>query len=255
MVLEIEDFIPHPSQYINSEHDSIFIKNKKNLPYLFQKDTLSTVNSTSESKATDCIKKAFLTGVIWGITFLLSGVTFLSKIYSIIVGKTDEQKHLEVVLKLLKQSGPQIAISYLLNLKLNESKYEKLSESSRIILNEFLNLPQTHMHLEAILKGANVKLQNDFGRLCNRWKNFPGVYERLSSHDSQDGKFYAFGNVLFWIDKDGDTRFQVEKNPFRGFFDKLYHIIDYLKYARDEKQQGISGSSIFTESNPIILLA
>lgn len=112
---------------------------------------------------------------------------------------------------------------------------------------EFLALPELYPHLTEILRGANICLLNDSGFFCRRWSDHPEAYRRTSSHAYQDKECYAIGHFLFWLDPQGHTRFQLEKSPFKGFFSAIDHTIDYLRYKRDNEQQGVMGASPHTE--------
>lgn len=115
------------------------------------------------------------------------------------------------------------------------------------LFSEFLDLPETYTHLTEILQGANICLENDKGFFCRRWSEHPECYRRISSHEYQDDECYAIGHFLFWLDLDGNTRFQFENSPLKGFFSSINHLIDYLRYRRDNEQQGVIGTSEHTE--------
>jgi hypothetical protein len=117
------------------------------------------------------------------------------------------------------------------------------------LMGEFLALPELHDYLSEILKGANVCLKGDGGFFCHQWNQHPESYKRISSHKYQGDHSYALGYFLFWIDLEGNTRFQFEKSPLRGFRNHLNHVIDYLHYKRDNKQIGIAGKSMYTETH------
>ena len=112
---------------------------------------------------------------------------------------------------------------------------------------EFVELNEIYSHLPEILKGANVCLEGDSGFFCNRWSQHPASYQRLSSHQHLVGKCYAIGHVLFWIDLEGNSRFQFENSPLKGFLSSIDHIIDFLRYRKDNEQQGVVGTSPHTE--------
>ena len=115
------------------------------------------------------------------------------------------------------------------------------------LFSEFLDLPETYIYLAEILQGANICLENDKGFFCRRWSDYPESYRRTSSHKYQGEECYAIGHFLFWLDLDGNTRFQFENFPLKGFFNSINHLIDYLLYRRDNEQQGVSGTSKHTE--------
>lgn len=116
------------------------------------------------------------------------------------------------------------------------------------LFSEFALLPELYPYLADILQGANICL-NDSGFFCRRWSEYPKAYERFSSHTSLNGKCFAIDHLLFWQDDEGNTRFQFENSPFNGLFGGLYHTVDFLRYKRDNLQQGVAGTSLFTEAN------
>jgi hypothetical protein len=135
------------------------------------------------------------------------------------------------------------------------TRHAEEASAAGFLFGEFLYIPELHSHLSEILKGANVCFSRDNGFFCRRWSEQPGAYQRTSSHVYQGEECYAIGHFLFWLDPDGNTRFQFEKSPFLGFFSTVNHIIDYLRYKRDNEQQGVTGASCFTESCCLICKA
>lgn len=120
------------------------------------------------------------------------------------------------------------------------------------ILGEFAHLPELHPYLKEILEGANICLREEGGHLFSLWKAHPQAYPRTSSHKYQKGCCFALNHLLFWLDLEGNTRFQFENNPFlRDFRGTLFHFIDYLRYIKDNRQQGVIGTSSYTESYSI----
>jgi len=111
---------------------------------------------------------------------------------------------------------------------------------------EFLPHPELFPHLPEILRGANVCLK-DGGVFYKRWQSHGR--QRKSSHKCE-GKSYEIDHFHFWL-QGGDTRFQFEKSPLKGVFSSIDHLIDYLRYKRDNQQQGITGSSPHLDSNPL----
>jgi len=126
-------------------------------------------------------------------------------------------------------------------------KHSEENHAAGYLFKELLKLPEIHPFLAEILKGANVSLSNDRGFLFRSWKEHPEAYQRISSHEYQEDECYAIGHVLFWLDQSGHTRFQFENSPLKGFFSAINHVIDYLRYKRDNEQQGVMGSSAYTE--------
>jgi hypothetical protein len=115
------------------------------------------------------------------------------------------------------------------------------------LFSEFSDLPELYPYLPRILEGANMCLAGDRGFFCRRWREYPDAYQRISSHKYQCNECYAIGHFLFWLDPEGNTRFQFENSPLRGFFSAINHCIDFLKYKRDNEQQGPTGTSSHTE--------
>ena len=115
------------------------------------------------------------------------------------------------------------------------------------LFSEFLDIPELHPHLTELLQGANICMVDDRGFFCRRWSEHPDCYRRISSHKYQENECYAIGHFLFWLDLEGNTRFQFENSPWKGFFSAINHAIDYLRYVRDNEQQGVTGSSVYTE--------
>lgn len=123
------------------------------------------------------------------------------------------------------------------------------------ILGELRHIPELHPLMRHILCGANVRL-HDQGHFFETWKQNPHAYRRHSSHNYQGQDCFALDHFLFWRDLEGNTRFQFENSPLKGFCNTIYHLIDYLCYLRDNLQQGILGSSPHVESSCIdVLLA
>lgn len=114
------------------------------------------------------------------------------------------------------------------------------------LFGELLHMPELFPHLLDMLKGANICL-NDYGFFCRRWNEHPSCYKRLSSHNYQGDECYAIEHLLFWQDPEGHTRLQFENSQWRGIFDSIHHIIDFLRYRRDNEQQGVTGASPHTE--------
>ncbi|MBU6383951.1 MAG: hypothetical protein KGQ49_02015 [Verrucomicrobia bacterium] len=115
------------------------------------------------------------------------------------------------------------------------------------LVSEVLSIPGAFPHLPAILEGANVCLAGDRGAFCQKWKTHPKCVQRISSHNYREDESFAIDHILFWVDPEGNTRFQLERSPLDGFFSALEHTIDYLRYKRDNEQQGVVGASPHTE--------
>lgn len=128
-------------------------------------------------------------------------------------------------------------------------KAEKQPHVAGFMVRELKNLPELQTHLKEILGGANIRIIGDKGFFYRRWSSHPKAYPRISSHNYQKGKCYGLGYICFWLDLEGHTRFQFENTPLRGFQNTIYHLIDMLRYWRDNEQQGVAGISPYTESH------
>lgn len=120
-------------------------------------------------------------------------------------------------------------------------------QSIGFLFNDLLHLPELHSDLAEILQGANVCIKGDNGFFFKRWKSHPTAYQRISSHDYQEDECYAIGHLLFWLSPKGNTHFQFEKSPLKGL-SIFEHGVDYLRYRRDNQQQGPAGISFHTEN-------
>jgi hypothetical protein len=128
-------------------------------------------------------------------------------------------------------------------------KEEKRQNIGGFILRELRALPELQPHLKEILDGANIRMIGDNGFFYHRWSHHREAYSRVSSHSYQKDQCYGLGYICFWLDLEGNTRFQFENTPFKGFINTVYHIIDMLRYWRDNEQQGVAGMSAYTESH------
>ncbi len=132
-------------------------------------------------------------------------------------------------------------------------KGAKETHEAGYMMKELLAMPELHSHLEEILGGANVRLIDENGFFFQLWSQHPEAYQRSSSHIYQKNKSYALNHLLFWLDPDGNTRFQFENNPLKGLRNTIYHFIDYLRYRRDNIQQGVVGKSKHVEDRCITI--
>jgi len=107
-----------------------------------------------------------------------------------------------------------------------------------------------NVDMEKILYGANVRVEDE-GALYRKWSSSPYAYKRISSHKQQKNSSKAISHLLFYLDCEGNTRFQIEKTPTKGFFCYLLHSLDYLSYLCSGKQLGILGVSEHTEAFPL----
>ncbi len=193
----------------------------------------------------------FLLPIVW----ILDVIKWCSK-SSIQAPERKIKKDLKLFVK-VEDHKKIISYLYKVKHKLQPPKAEAMKK----FLSDLLAIKETHRHLHHILKGANV-IFLDKGRHFHRWKKLKGAYQRISSHDHERGNCYGlrskiFHESLFWLDRDGNTRLQLEKTPFSkpilDIGNKLRHLVDFLRYFRDGLQQGPYGVSNRTESNPIVI--
>lgn len=104
--------------------------------------------------------------------------------------------------------------------------------------------------LKEILNGANVRVK-DGGLLHHKWSLNPEGYQRFSSHKAKKDSTKALSHLLFYLDDEGNTRFQIEKTPLKGFFGSCLHLLDYFYYLISQNQQGLTGTSKYIETSPI----
>lgn len=119
------------------------------------------------------------------------------------------------------------------------------------LMQELEAMPKLHPHLEEIVKGANVRIEGDQGFFCFHWRKHPEARQRISSHKYQAKHCYELHHFVFWLDPKGHTRFQLQKSPLKGLRSCIEHLIDLLRYRRDNRQQGPAGSSPRTETHCI----
>lgn len=122
------------------------------------------------------------------------------------------------------------------------------------LMKELQAMPELHTHLEEIVKGANVRIKGDQGFFCHHWRKQPGTHRRISSHKYQGKHCYELHHFVFWLDLKGHTRFQLQKSPLKGLRSCIEHLIDLLRYRRDNRQQGPAGSSPRTETHCITVV-
>lgn len=111
------------------------------------------------------------------------------------------------------------------------------------LLAELLALPELHGHLQDIMQGAHICLE-DNGALFQIWSAHPNVYKRPSSHE---GLELALGHCLFGRiqrtaqngEEQWHTCFQFENFPLWGSITNVFgHCLDYLRYKFSGLQQG-----------------
>jgi len=166
-----------------------------------------------------------------------------------IFGLSKEEKLMYQLEKYCRENKDEELYRFVYTLSLERKKDREDFEE---LLLELFHIKELHIHLKEIFRGANIKIE-DNGSFFNKWKSNPQSYSRMSSHDHEKGQGFAFSHSLFWLDKDGHTRFQLENTPLTGISNRILHLIDYLHYIKSSEQQGILGSSIYTETNPIII--
>lgn len=122
---------------------------------------------------------------------------------------------------------------------------------------ELLCHRSANAHIHEMLRGGSVLIE-DGGEWLDKFMVMPGVKRRFSSHSHIKGKSWSlqmplFGELLFWIDKQGKLRLQFEKHSLSSLMDFLGHTIDYLKYRLESEQQGPYGTSPHTDKDPLII--
>lgn len=176
--------------------------------------------------------------LVHAITWTIQGANW---IYKSIFGHSNSDEEFYRKLHHIAESGTAEEIKEFL------IEHSDEGQANTYLSDEFLALPELYPYLTEILRGANVCLIHDRGFFCRRWSDHPEAYRRASSHAYQDRECYAIGHFLFWLDPDGHTRFQFEKSPFKGLFSMVDHTLDFLRYKRDNEQQGVMGASPHTE--------
>jgi hypothetical protein len=162
-------------------------------------------------------------------------------IIKVVLGYASKQKALYQELHQLAKEGNNERIQEFL------LKHAHEKSAAGYLFSELVQLPELHSHLAEILQGANICLANDQGSFCRRWSQHADCYRRPSSHQYQEDHCFAIGHFLFWLDLEGNTRFQFENSPLKGLISTINHLIDYLRYRRDNEQQGVTGTSPHTE--------
>lgn len=195
-----------------------------------------------ESPKPNAIQRFVITLGLVFIHLMTWTVQFCNWILKNVFGYSSRQKMLYTELHHIAKNGDAQEIEAFL------IQHGEEANAAGFLFSEFLFLPELHAHLPEILKGANVCFCKDNGFFCKRWREHPDTYRRISSHVYQGQECYGIGHFLFWLDPAGNTRFQFEKSPFLGFFSTVNHVIDYLRYKRDNEQQGVTGASSYTET-------
>lgn len=124
------------------------------------------------------------------------------------------------------------------------------------VLIDFLSRPSVSPHFRKLMHGANTAVLGRTDELYQKLKELPGAKQRRSSHAHQPGTSYGvetplFGELLFWKDEQGNLRLQFEAHSLRNVFKFYYHMVDYLRYKLHAEQQGLYGSSKYTDAHPI----
>ncbi len=118
--------------------------------------------------------------------------------------------------------------------------------------------PAICTHLRKLMMGANAVILDDGEHLFQQLKNTPGAKSRVSSHPSLPGTSYGletplFGELLFWMDREGKFRFQFEAHSVKNLIKLYYHFCDFLHYRAHGRQQGKYGSSCHTDAAPLVI--
>lgn len=169
------------------------------------------------------------------------------------VEKKYQQKILSTIKKFLKgkhHSGHPFEINFLLTLlKKLPLKFEDNVLSSQA--------------LEEALKGGHLRFDDNgslYAELVEKFKQ--GIKARYSSHASCQTQYSFSGlvlkEVLFGVYEDSTNKkrmtwLQMEKHSTTTLMNLTLHMIDYLVYKVSKKNIGPCGSSIHTDSNPLII--
>lgn len=110
-----------------------------------------------------------------------------------------------------------------------------------------------------ILQGAHVCVTDTEGSFYDFFKHLPGVWTRISSHQSDREQFgIPEGRVISTVlvgTLNNSTWFQLEADPwdprhnFRGSF---FHVLDYLEYRFTGRNIGPLGTSSSTDRRPLV---
>lgn len=194
--------------------------------------------ATQEPAKPPLLKRLFVSTLLFGLHIFLLSLHFFFWIIDRIASQRSEKSIFKELLKTIDEQDDLIRF-----LKTSSTK----GGPAGFVMREFLALPEFFEDLKEILGGANVCLLGDNGFFCNQWSKNPEAHQRISSHQYRGKECYELGHFLFWIDLDGNTRFQLENTPVKGFRNAVYHLFDLLKYWRDNEQQGVVGTSKYTE--------
>ena len=241
MITEISD-----TQLIDSQRESTFPKPLDHVPkgLAAVQDSMS---SFPKAPKPPIVKRMILYIGILLVHFTTLTLRFFRWVFEKMTGRPARTTFLyEQLHRIVKKGKLEETRTFL-------AKHSVEENVAGYLFNEFLRLPEMHFALPEIMKGANISLRNDNGFFYEHWKEHPEAYQRISSHVYQDDECYAIDHFLFWLDESGQTRFQFEKSPLQGFFGAIDHVIDYLRYKRDNEQQGIMGSSPHTEEYSIAI--
>lgn len=124
------------------------------------------------------------------------------------------------------------------------------------VLIDFLSTPSASSHFRKLMKGANARISGKTNELFDKLTQLRGARQRPSSHPHQDGTSYGvetplFGELLFWKDEQGHLRLQFEGHSLNNILKVYYHLVDYLWYKLQGKQQGLYGESKYTDAFPL----
>lgn len=219
---------------VSKKNLSLEIGPAKGLGLTGIKDSITPLPKTRSNT----LKGLSISLVLYPVCLFAWGARSITWIFKKCLGYTTKNPNVYGKLYKMATSGDHSKI---------EAFLKKITLNERYYFSEIFRIHELHPHLTKILEGANICLANDGGTLFNKWKQHPQAKSRSSSHNYQKGQCYAIEHFLFWLDPNGNTRFQLEKSPLKGFCSRIEHLIDYLRYKRDHQQQGVVGTSPHTE--------
>ena len=207
---------------------------------------LSSIPDSIQSLASEnppkppLLQRMFVSTLLFGLHIILLSFHFVFWVIDRITSTQSEKSIFKDLLKTIEEQDDLIGF-----LKDSSSK----GGPAGFIMREFAALPEFFQDLKEILGGANVCLFGDKGFFCRQWSGHPEAQRRISSHKYRGEECYELGHFLFWIDTEGNTRFQLENTPLNSFRNAIYHLFDLLRYWRDNEQQGVVGTSKYTETS------
>lgn len=149
------------------------------------------------------------------------------------------------------------------SLMLKESSSNPLTQLEQNLIQTLYRqaLAQNSSLLIEMLKGAHIVLLNDHGKYYRQLQQLGSYVYRMSSHYSSTMTFaisprHVLQTVLIGETKDQSTWFQLEGSvwdPFHHPIESICHLVDYLEYKVRRVQIGPFGTSIYTESHPLLI--